>query len=282
MLRALLALGAAVVVAGAAGAYALGSAGVAAGAAESNANAALESVGSHSDAIGASLDAGGLDTPGSPPDYATARRAANDFVTRIAAALATVAADQARLRSARAHLDTQSAGALALPYRPGLDHQRARVGAMISALDAAGAALAIEQDQMRTLAALFDALSDLAVLTTREQQGDLAGSLAVFPGLDAKLEAAARLAQSPSNPPQLQKVLAGLLATSADLHEFLQAVQRNDRVAADSIQPLLDADASAVGSFDQADMAAYEQTLLQPYRDRYESGARAAGFSVKY
>jgi hypothetical protein len=62
---------------------------------------------------------------------------------------------------------------------------------------------------------------------------------------------------------------------------YLQAIQRRDRAGAATALSRLDADVNALDTVDQTGVDAYERTLLQPYRDRYDSGVRAAGFTVK-
>ncbi|HEY4028354.1 MAG TPA: hypothetical protein VGO86_18150, partial [Candidatus Dormibacteraeota bacterium] len=72
-----------------------------------------------------------------------------------------------------------------------------------------------------------------------------------------------------------------LQTTSADMKSFLQAVQRRDQRAVLALQPKLDADTKALDSLGTSGVDTYERTLMQPYIDRYDSGMRAAGFTVK-
>jgi uncharacterized protein YukE len=277
MLKILAVAGAIVIVVLGVGAYVLGSSALAAGAAEANANTTLESVRSDIDGIGTSLTTPSLDT--TTTDYAKSKQTTDQLVTQLDQARATIARDQPRLGSARDRLVRQSTGLPALPFRAALEHQRLRVDSIRGALGAADTALGIEAGQARTVSALFDASAEFDTLTTRLQAQDLAGSLALFPGLNAKLQTAVRLGQAPDNPPQIQKMLKDMQTTSSDMQAYLQAVQRRDRNALPGLEKRLTADTTAIQNFDEAGMVAYQRTLMQPYKDRYDSGVRAAGFT---
>lgn len=282
MLKVLAAVGAVVVVVLGVGAYLLGSAAVAAGKAQSDANAAMETARTHINDTDASLKAAPtFDVSGNPPDFAKAKKAVDDLVAGLGDARTTDARDEAGLRSVRDDLSSKGASPFALPYRGALDHEHQRVVSMLTALDAADGALKIVQDQLRILSAAFDADMDFVTLLDRIQKEDIAGGLALFPSIDAKLQAAAKLAQGPAIPPQLQKELKDMQTTSTDLNAFLRAVQARDSGTIQALTPRLDADVAALDSLDITGLETYEQTLIQPYRDRYDAAVKAAGYTLK-
>jgi hypothetical protein len=70
-----------------------------------------------------------------------------------------------------------------------------------------------------------------------------------------------------------------MLTLSADLDAYLQAARRGDLLGALAAVPKVQADATALQSFDSPGLQSYEQTLLRPYEDRFDLGVRAAGFT---
>jgi hypothetical protein len=281
VLKILAIVGAVIVVVVGVGGYLVGSAAFATRGTQAQASASLETARTHTFTLESSLNVPNFDLTGASPDFAKAKKTADDYLTGTDQANATIRADQGALRTADERLRARAAGVFALPFRASLDNQRARVEAMLSALDAASAGLAIETSQMKLVSAAFDAFAEFGVLTARLQKQDINGSLGVFPTLDAKLQAAATLAQAPSVPPQIRTEMQDLQATSTDMRTYLQAIQRRDSRGALAAQTRLDADTKALDSLDQTGVDAYERTLLQPYRDRYDSGVRAAGFTIK-
>jgi hypothetical protein len=281
LLKILAVVGAVVVVVVGLGAYFVGSAAFATRSAQAEASASLEKVRTHTFQLESSLSAPSFDLTGTSPDYTKAKQTADAYLTQTDNANTMIRADQSALRANADRLAARATGVFALPFRASLDHERARVEAMLSALDAASAGLAIETSQMKTVSAAFDAFKEFGALTDRLQKQDINGGLAVFPTLDAKLQAAATLAQAPSVPPQIRTEMHDLQTTSADMKTYLQAIQRRDRAGAATALTRLDADVKALDTVDQTGVDAYERTLLQPYRDRYDSGVRAAGFTVK-
>lgn len=283
ILRILAAAGAAVVVVAGVGAYLVRSTAASASAAQTEAAALLKTVESDTIEIDSSLEQPKLPdiVPSSPhPDFKGAKQTLNDFVTRIDHTRGTVAADLARLRSTEDELRAESSNPLALrSSRSALDHQRRQVASMRSALNEADAALAIERDQARTVSALSDAFDDLATMFDRFSRSDFVGGVAMFSGLDAKLQTAAELARSPSNPVQLEVGISNLRTLLGDLQSYLQALERNDRGAVRSLNTKLDADTKALDSLNPSSLDSYERALVQPHRDRYLVDLKAAGFT---
>ncbi len=244
------------------------------------ADATLETVVTHVNDAHASLRRlPAFDLTGANPDFARARQSADQYALQLDRYRRTVEADRLRLIRDRDRLADGAFGLPSLPFRGILDQQRARVQSMLSALDAEDAALKILEDQMQALAAAFDVMRDFTTVFGDLSRQDVPGALAVFPGLDGKIQTAAKRAARRDTPPQVQKLVTGLQAFSMDFHGFLQAVQRGDPGAAQALEPRLEADAAAVETFDGPGLDAYERTLLQPYEDRFNSGVRAAGFT---
>jgi hypothetical protein len=283
LLRVLAVVGALGVVVAGVLVYLVGTTAVASGKARSDSIALLESVRTRAnDAQGALQALPPFDVSSTSPDFARAKQTADQYGSQLGGYRTTVQGDEVKLRADQDRLMRQATGVLALPLRPSLDHERQRAEGLLFALQAEDAALQIEQDQMRAVSAIFDAEGDLSVLLiSHVDKQDITGALALFPALDGKLKVAAQAATGQSTPPQLQKLVAGMQTLSTDLNAFLRAAQRRDRSTVLALQPKIDADARAIGSFDPAALDAYERTLLQPYHDRFDSGVRAAGFTPK-
>jgi len=282
LLKVLAAVGALVVIAGCVLVYLFTTAALASNKTRTDSIALLESARVHgNDGEAALKTLPALDISTTNPDYATAKVTVDSYTTQLESFQTTVRADEARLRADRDRLRTQAAGLLELPFRASLDHERLRAESLLSALQAEDTSLQIEQDQMRAAWAILDAESAFYTLISDHlDKQDIAGSLALFPGLDSKLGAAAQASAGQSKPPQLQKLVSEMQTLSADLNAFLKAAQRGDRSTALALEKKVEADATALESFDSKALDSYEQTLLQPYEDRFDSGVRAAGFTV--
>ena len=279
-LRVLVAAGTiAAVVAGVMG-YLVGSAAGLALRAGADSNATLERVVSHVNGGHALLRRlPNFDLTGANPDFARARQTAGQYALQLDRYRQTVEADRRQLIEDRDRLAERTSGLPSFPLGGILEQQRDRVQSMLSALDADGAAVKIMEDQMQALAAAFDVMSDFTTVFDDANRQDVPGALAVFPGLDGKIRAAARLAAGTDTPPQVQKLVTSLQELSTDLNGFLQAVQQGDPGGAHALDPRLQADAAALQTFDAPGLDAYERTLLQPYEDRFDAGVRAAGFT---
>jgi hypothetical protein len=213
-------------------------------------------------------------------DLAKEKQSADQYASLLGGDRTIVQAGEVKLRADRDRLANQASSMLALPFRPGLDHERTRAEAMLSALQAADTGLGIEVDQMKAVSAIFDAEASFdTLLNDHLDKKDIPGAIALFPTLDSKLKTAAQLAGGPNTPPQAQKLVGNLQTLSTDLDAFLVAAQRRDAATVLALEPKVDADATALENFDTQGLDAYEKTLLQPYEDRYDAGVRAAGFT---
>jgi hypothetical protein len=261
--------------------YLVGSTAVASGKARSDSITLLESVRTRANDAESALKAvPAFDVSSTNPDFPKAKQAADQYGSQLGSFRTTVQGDEVKLRTDRDRLTSHATGVLALPFRASLDHERQRTEGLLFALQAEDTALQIEQDQMRAVAAMFDAEGDFYVLLNDHLgKQDITGSLALFPALDGKLKTAAQAATGQDMPPQLQKLVVSMQTLSTDLDAFLQATQRRDRSRVLALQPKVDADANALANFDSTGLVSYEQTLLQPYQDRFDSGVRAAGFT---
>jgi hypothetical protein len=276
------AFGAIAILAAGVAAYLLGSAFVSARSAQLDSSRVLDAAGTHSIQIHDSLNAPDFTqaTSGSTPDFKAAKRVADDYVSRLDQATTTVTADHDKLAASDGKLRSMLGNPWAMPFRSGLQDQHNKVTSVLSALDAGSSGLQIERDQMRTASALFDSFADFETITDAVGRKDVAGALRAMPSLQQKLKNANQLAQGPNNPPQLQQLLVNLQKTATDLQAFLQAAQRNDLKSANALLPKLDADDKALQAFDEKGFDTYDKKLIQPYRDRYDAGWKAAGFRM--
>ena len=201
------------VVVAAAGTLVSGGASVASAVADSN--RVLRSVGTHSKQVAASLQAPELGMTGAG-DVQAEKRQVDEYLAGLDQATATVGADRSALAASRGKLDGVAGSPTTLPFRQPLQSQHDRVGSAIAALDAAAGALQVEHDQGRTLAAAMDALGDFAPIMSAMKRSDYAGALAGIPGMQSKLATAITLSRTPSNPPQVQKLLVDLQTLMTD------------------------------------------------------------------
>jgi len=281
LLKVLAAFGALAVVAGGVFVYLFTTTAVASNKARTDSISLLESARTRANGGEAALNAlPTLDISATNPDYAKAKQTVDQYGSQLGTYQTTVRADEALLRADRDRLRNQATGALELPFRPSLDHERLRAESLLSALQAEDTSLQIEQDQMKAASTILDAEGEFYVLIADHlDKQDVAGSLALFPTLDGKLKTAAQASAGQNMPPQLQKLVTEMQTLSGDLKSFLQAAQRGNRSAALALEPKIEADSTALQSFDSKALDSYEQTLLQPYEDRFDSGVRAAGFT---
>jgi len=283
LLKALAVVGALVVIVVGVFVYLVGSTALASNRARGDSVTLLESVRTSANSAQDALKAvPPFDVSSTNPDLAKAKQTADRYSGQLAGYRTTIRADEVVLRADRDRLRSQATGILALPFRSSLDHERLRAEGLLSALQAEDTALQIEVDQMKTLSAIFDAEGDLIVLLNDHlDKQDIKGSIALFPALDGKLEAAAQASAGQSTPPQMQKLVASMQTLSTDLNAFLQAAQRQDSRTVTALEPKVEGDITALETFDAKGLESYEQTLLQPYEDRFDSGVRAAGFTPK-
>src|SRR5437588_1699563 len=151
------------------------------------------------------------------PNFGIRKQAFDAHVERIGQARSLVAVDQGKLRSAGDTLRVRRANLLALTERSTLDRELGRVAAMRSALDEADAALLVERDQSRTLSAVCDALADTDTMFMRFGDADYVGAVAMFSGVDLKLQTAADLARSNSVPAPVDLLVRDVRAFVDDL-----------------------------------------------------------------
>jgi hypothetical protein len=281
LLKVLAAVGALAVVAGGVLVFLFAETALASNKARTDSITLLESIRTRANDAEAALKAvPPVDISVSNPDFAKAKQTVDQYAGQLGTFQITVRADEVELRADRNRLQKQSTGVLELPFRPGLDHERLRADGMLSALQAEDTGLQIEQDQMKSVSAIFDAEGDFyALIADHVDKQDIGGSLALFPGLDGKLATAAQASAGQNRPPQLQKLVSQMQTLSSDLNAFLKAAQRGDRGTALALEPKVESDSTALQSFDSQGLDSYERTLLQPYEDRFDSGVRAAGFT---
>jgi hypothetical protein len=216
----------------------------------------------------------------SNPDFNAARQAFDDNASKLSTAKQSLAADRTRLRTTGTHLSAQAGSPLTLPFRAGITDQQNRVANASSALDAADSLLGIAVNQSHALSTFFDGLGAVYAIETKLGQKDVSGALALVPAAATKLAAAQQAAQGPGMPPQLGAIVTATQKLATDFQAFLQAVQSKDAATEQRLLTSLEDDAKALQGFDSASIESYEQSLAQPYIDRYERGMKAAGFTL--
>lgn len=153
--------------------------------------------------------------------------------------------------------------------------------AATDAFDSADKFLTITDSHLRVFNATLAGLVELANINAFVNANDISGGLGLFPQLKQQLQSAATIAQGPQVPPQLRALIDALSHAADDLNQALVALQNHDTGALARLGPTLDADSRAVdASFDAQGLAAFEHQLLDPYRQRYETEMKKAGFVV--
>jgi hypothetical protein len=213
-------------------------------------------------------------------DPAQARTAMDGITSDLWKAQGTVNADLARLRRAGTVLRDQSGGILVVTQRGSIDHERARVDAVVTAFSAQGDALQVASDQIVVFSAMLDATIALDAVTPILNRQDNQGALAAMPLVDAKMQRAVTLSKGSNVAPQLQALIGSMATFVTDLEQFLHADQAGDVAAAEALATRLQRDGDATANFDQTGFDAYESSLYKPYEDRADAALRRAGFEV--
>lgn len=253
---------------------------IAAGTARDRATALLTRVDLDTDQINSALQEPGMSEITSNvahPDFKGAKQRFDDFLTQIDRTRHVASADAAKLRSSDEQLRAYQSNLLALPVRSSLGRPETRTARMRSAFAEADAAMAIERDQCRALSALMDAMIDLVTMGDRFVANDLVGGIAMFSGVDAKLQSAAQLAKTDDNPVQIGLLISSLRSSLQKIQGLLQAAQRNDARTYQSLLNQLTGDTQ----FDalRGQLAFYEQQIYGVHVDIYHEDLKAAGFT---
>jgi hypothetical protein len=279
LLKVLAAVGAVVIVVVGIGVYAVASSAASADAAQASASRLLKAIDSDATQIDKTLLMPKIpDIRANHPDFSGAKQTFDAHLAQIDQTTSTVAADHAKLRSTRDTLRAHRANLLALPAHSALDRELTRVASMSSALDEADVALVTERDQSRTLSALWDALVDANTLFDRLNKSDYVGAIAMFSGVEYKLQSAADLARSGKVPIQVNLLISAIRGFLVDLQGLFQAYDRNDMGAVKSLTAKFDVDARALNNVEVDKIDSFGQALVTPHLDLYHASLRAAGF----
>lgn len=213
-------------------------------------------------------------------DYAKVRSGLEANRAGIATGKATLAAGRLRLQQAAARVRSDSASFLVVPQRGAMERDRERLEAVTTAFTAADAALSVADDQLQFNMALVAATEMFDQVGAKLNADDVAGTLALYGQLDTAVQQVVELAKSASIPEQLRILATALQSTAADVKKVVQAVQAKDLRTATALEPKLDSDEKALNTFDENAAKAQAAQIFQPYRARYETALRAAGFRV--
>lgn len=252
--------------------------------AQSMANAALRSAGQHTldydNGLRIAVNAPALSTGStSSPDFAKMKQASDSVLAKVDQVRMGIRSDQSRLGAAGEQLQAAGRNPLVVPLRSGLNRSQRRVEDVRSALDAADTALGFERDAVQATSAVADVMTDYVALADKERTGDFAAGLAIFGTLDPKVQTALQSVARPHIPAHEVTFVKGLATLVADEKVLLQAAQAGDANGVDAALATYDTDSAAVVNVDTDQIDAEEAAILQPYRDRYESGMKAAGFN---
>lgn len=255
--------------------------------AQNRANAALQGTGNHAlDYDNGLRLATNAPMPrfdsSSSPDFTKIKQASDSVLAKLDQVRMGIRSDQSSLGAAGVELQAAGRNPLVAPLRSGLDRSQRRVGSMMAALDAADTALGFERDAIQAVSALMDEMNDYAVLEDKEGTGDVAASLSVFDTLDPKVQTALQSVEHPNIPADEVAFVRSLATLIADEKAVLQATQAGDGNRVSVALAAYDTDSAALLRVDTDQINGEETTILQPYKDRYESGMKAAGFGQAF
>jgi hypothetical protein len=265
--------------------YLVGHGVVATGDARSVANVALQSAGAHAldydNVLKLTSGAPSLTaTSSAGPSFAQIKQAADSYVGRLDQARAEIRSDRAGLSGADGTLRAAAQNPLLAPFRSSLNQPQRRVESMMSALDAADGGIGVERDEMHSVAAFMDVMSDYNTLDNRVKAGDVSGSLAMFTTLDPKVQTAMQAVQGQDIPPHEVVLVKAVAVMVADEKAVLLATQAHDANRTKTALARFDTDSAAADNVDANQIASEEQGMLHPYVNRFEASVKAAGFGL--
>ena len=202
------------------------------------------------------------------------------YASGLEKANSTLQSDLKALNAEDARLRNGASSSWLLPQRQQLARDQSRTEAVISAFNSASSLFKIEQGQLTAFQSLVDVVEQFDNISGFIDRQDAAGALAGYPPLEQKLQALVSAASAPNVPPQFTAGVNLLKSLGDDLKRLLQAIQANDAATEQTLALKIEAEANALGSFDSSGMDTYEEALLKPYRDAYESGMKKAGFTL--
>jgi hypothetical protein len=176
-------------------------------------------------------------------------------------------------------LKSDSANPILWGYRSQLANEQRRVEALLAGLKSARSGIGIIAGQAAAFVALFDLVESLEQLVPYLNSRDLNGLLAHYPNVDQRMQALVAAVSGSSFSPHFVSAVNHMKTMTDDLRVLLQGVEYRNVVVVQEMLPKIKADESALSGDDMSDMGPFEQNLLQPYIDGYNSGMRAAGFN---
>ncbi|HEX6349407.1 MAG TPA: hypothetical protein VF160_08465 [Candidatus Dormibacteraeota bacterium] len=242
--------------------------------------AVLESAREHNNAIHDSLTdpalAAELDNAATVRD---AKAAMDDNRAKLGGGIRTVESQLVELRDERDKLRRATGDPLLFTGRSQLNGDRSRVEAATNAFESADHFLTTVDGHLRVFSAMLQALVEWDNINQFISNQDFSGALALMPQLKQQLQATATTAQGAQVPPPLAALISALTHAADDLNQALAAKQAGDVATVARLVPALQADAQTVSaSYDGQAVSDYEHKLLDPYRARYESEMKRAGF----
>jgi hypothetical protein len=242
---------------------------------------ALQSGASHSGQIAEAFIGPTAPTGLSPTrqNIAVLRQVLTDYAASLSDVGSRLDSDTAALTFVQNSLKTDSANPLLWNDRSKFAHDQRRVAALLEALQSARSGMRIIQGQVTTYVALFDVLDGYVALVPYLDSQDVNGALAHYSTLDQNMQVLVASTNSAKFSPHFIVAVNHLKALTADLETLLAAIQYRNAGVFQVLRPKVKADADALSSDNVSDMALFEQNLLVPYIDGYNSGVKAAGFN---
>ncbi len=197
------------------------------------------------------------------------RAAYDTLVSQSQAAQPTIAADDASLATAQAHLNDNSW--LTLFSRSSLNNASLKMGHERKAL-ATAKTLAADLILLGTFyQAFYDSLIDLDTLSTKAQATDFTGAAAATTTLKTDITKAIELTNAPGLPPEMKLFLTDFQTLAADFGKLLDAAIAGDANAANADLKAVEADITKIGLYDTDKMSTDTKAFYQPLLDTFNS-----------
>jgi hypothetical protein len=209
----------------------------------------------------------------------TVRQVLTDYASSLSDVGSRLDSDMAALRFVDDSLKSDSVNPLLWRDKSELADEQRRVEALLAGLKSARSGIQIIQGQLPAFVALFEVFDGMETLIPYLDRQDVNGALAHYSTLDQSMQALVASTSGSNFSPQFVIAVSHLKAMTDDMKQLLEAVQYRNAAAVQILVPKVKADANAMSSDDLSDMGPFEQKLLLPYIDGYNSGVKAAGFN---
>ncbi|MDQ6882699.1 MAG: hypothetical protein M3077_00480 [Candidatus Dormibacteraeota bacterium] len=191
----------------------------------------------------------------------------------VTAGLASVQADEARLRSLDQNLSwlqraTLSKGA-------SITAERQRLSTALAALGGADQALTAAVNEVNVALPYLDAVIDYSKMAAALGKHDLVAAGALYPDAQQKMETAMALDHAAGLPPAIAKQMSSFNDVLSGTEALIQALQAKDAAAIKKANDTIQASLKAMNSPAESVPADYESKTFGPMQKAYDTAMKA-------